>query len=156
MPDTPVTSTVSVLALALYMSTPGQGLCSHLSSCCPVQSRPGTGTEPLLNQETCSRRSWAGALADLGPRAGAWASAAQCQRPSAPTWTGSSTLLLRKLRELARFILRVKDDRDLPMVGLVWEESGWGWEGGGRAHLVAVVPERDGEVTSGQQDAFGS
>lgn len=42
---------------------------------------------------------------------GAWASTHH-------TWAGSSTLLLRKLRELARFILRGKEGQDVPMVEL--------------------------------------
>lgn len=55
----------------------------------------------------------------LGPQ---WSSALT---PPTHTWTGSSTLLLRKLRELARFILRVEEGQDLSTV-----EVGEGREGG--------------------------
>ena len=52
------------------------------------------------------------------------------EHPPSHTWTGSSTLLLRKLRELARFILRGKECLDLPRVnGVGWGE-GETWEGG--------------------------
>jgi hypothetical protein len=62
------------------------------------------GTELLLDEDilqklgrnTCRPGS-------QGPQA------VQCEVPTTPTWTGSSTLLLRKLRELARFILKKKD-----------------------------------------------
>lgn len=93
----------------------------NLSPWCPGPSRPGTETGNV-----------------------AWGEARQghrTRRPAAPgpgrppthTWTGSSTLLLRKFRELARFILRGKEGPCVSMVELGKEgEGGQAGFGGGR------------------------
>lgn len=56
--------------------------------------------------------------------------------PPSHTWTGSSTLLLRKLRELARFILRRKERLDLPRAERGEGGGGKGSGGGWRRRLT--------------------
>lgn len=64
-----------------------RGVCIPLficALCCQAESRTGMGTELLLDEVTCSRRSWAGRHADLGPRgpgAGAWLQLPSARHP---------------------------------------------------------------------------
>lgn len=87
------------------------------------------------------------------------------KHPPSHTWTGSSTLLLRKLRELARFILRGKECPDLPRVNGAGgggrecgKGSGWGWKGrlmGGEPNWWVVKLERDEGVHLDQDLIWG-